>query len=71
MRLDLCSLLVHGGRADMYCAVTHAAFLMRHKAICHAHLIARMNAQLLFEGGSYFFEFAKLVATIRGRLLFK
>ena len=27
--------------------------------VCHAHLITRMNARLLFEGGSYFFELAK------------
>ena len=38
--------------------------------VCHAHLITRMNARLLFEGGSYFFEIAKSAATIRGRLLF-
>ena len=38
--------------------------------VCHAHLITRMNARLLFEDGSYFFELAKSAATIRGRLLF-
>ena len=38
--------------------------------VCHAHLIARMNARLLFEGGSCFFEHAKRAATIRGLLLF-
>ena len=34
--------------------------------VCHAHLIMLMNAWLLFEGGSYFFELAKSAATIRG-----
>ena len=34
-------------------------------------LITRMNARLLFEGGSYFLELAKSAATIRGLLLFK
>ena len=43
------------------CALAH---------ICDAHLIARMNARLLFEGGYYFFEHAKRAATIRGGLLF-
>ena len=38
--------------------------------VCHAHLITRMNVQLLFEGGSYFFELAKSAATIREQLLF-
>ena len=34
--------------------------------VCHAHLITRMNAWLLFEGGSCFFELAKSIATIWG-----
>ena len=34
-------------------------------------LITRINARLLFEGGSYFFELTKSASTIRGLLLFK
>ena len=39
---------------------------VRSRSFCHAHLITRMNAQLLFEGGSYFSGLAKRAEGGRG-----